>query len=113
MVDTYVPEKGDVVWSQIVGAEGHEQKGRRPFIIVSPKNFNQKMRFCFAVPITSKKKCYNFEIEIQTDDVQGVVLTNQIISFNWPHRDLQYITRAPKHTTQTIVGFLSDVLLSE
>lgn len=34
-------------------AEGHEQKGRRPVLIVSPEAFNQVTRVPVVLPITS------------------------------------------------------------
>jgi mRNA-degrading endonuclease toxin of MazEF toxin-antitoxin module len=47
-------KRGDI-W--LVGpdpAEGHEQKGRRPVLIVSPEPFNRVTKVPVVVPITSR-----------------------------------------------------------
>jgi mRNA interferase MazF len=36
----YVPDRGDVVWLTLTPQAGHEQAGRRPAIVLSPKRYN-------------------------------------------------------------------------
>ncbi|HHY38596.1 MAG TPA: hypothetical protein GX507_06695 [Clostridia bacterium] len=33
----YIPDRGDVVWLRFEPQAGHEQSGRRPALVVSPK----------------------------------------------------------------------------
>ena len=40
-------------WSGSIPSEGHEQKGRRPVLIVSPEAFNQVTKVPVVLPITS------------------------------------------------------------
>ena len=49
----YIPEQGDIVALNFDPQSGHEQKGRRPAIIISNQTFNQHMRLAFACPITN------------------------------------------------------------
>ena len=42
MVNNYIPEKGDIVWLDFTPQLGHEQRGRRPAIVLSKKAYNQK-----------------------------------------------------------------------
>jgi mRNA interferase MazF len=39
----YVPERGDIVWLDFNPQTGHEQKGKRPAIVISPKEYNEKV----------------------------------------------------------------------
>ena len=39
----YIPEQGDIVTLNFNPQSGHEQKGRRPAIIISNKIFNQHL----------------------------------------------------------------------
>jgi len=37
---TYIPDKCDVVWLDFDPQAGHEQAGRRPAFVISPKQYN-------------------------------------------------------------------------
>ena len=36
----YIPDVGDIVWINFTPQSGHEQAGRRPAVVLSPKNYN-------------------------------------------------------------------------
>lgn len=38
----YVPDRGDFVWITLNPTAGHEQTGRRPALVVSPKSYNRR-----------------------------------------------------------------------
>ncbi len=46
-------QRGDIWLVGLDPAEGHEQKGRRPVLIVSPDAFNRVTRVPVVLPITS------------------------------------------------------------
>jgi hypothetical protein len=52
----YVPDRGDIVWLNFNPQTGHEQKGKRPAIVVSPKEYNGKVNLGLFCPITSQEK---------------------------------------------------------
>jgi len=39
----YIPDRGDVVWLEFYPQAGHEQSGRRPAFVVSPRAYNKKV----------------------------------------------------------------------
>ena len=39
----YVPERGDLVWLTFNPQAGHEQAGRRPAAVLSPKAYNGRV----------------------------------------------------------------------
>jgi len=45
--------RGEIWLVGLDPAEGHEQKGRRPVLIVSPEAFNQVTKVPIVLPITS------------------------------------------------------------
>jgi mRNA interferase MazF len=45
---TYVPERGDIVWLNFNPQTGHEQAGKRPAVVISPKTYNEKTRLAIA-----------------------------------------------------------------
>jgi mRNA interferase MazF len=38
----YSPERGDIVWLNFNPQSGHEQKDKRPAVVISPKEYNEK-----------------------------------------------------------------------
>jgi mRNA-degrading endonuclease toxin of MazEF toxin-antitoxin module len=46
-------KRGDIWLVSLDPVEGHEQKGRRPVLIVSPEAFNRVTRVPIVLPITS------------------------------------------------------------
>ena len=46
-------KRGEIWLVGLDPSEGHEQKGRRPVLIVSPEAFNRITKFPVVVPITS------------------------------------------------------------
>lgn len=90
----YVPERGDAVWLDFNPQTGHEQAGRRPALIISPKAYNQKVGLALFCPITSQIKGYPFEVVIpKGSKLKGVVLSDQIKSLDWRARRAKLITK--------------------
>lgn len=58
----YIPSKGDIVTLDFDPQKGHEQKGRRPALILSNKTFNKALGLAFACPITSTKRDFPFPV---------------------------------------------------
>jgi len=57
----FVPDAGDLVWLTFDPQAGHEQAGRRPALVLSPKPYNQKSGLALACPVTSQIKGYPFK----------------------------------------------------
>ena len=108
----YIPERGDVVWINFDPQSGHEQKGKRPAIVISPKEYNKKVGLGLFCPITSKIKNYPFEVNISIKKINGVVLSDQIKSFDWRTREIEFIAKETPEKTEEIISKLS-VLLFE
>jgi mRNA interferase MazF len=56
MSKKYIPDQGDIIYITLDPSLGHEQKGRRPAVVLSSIKYNQLTELCLVVPITSKTK---------------------------------------------------------
>ena len=56
----YVPRKGDLIALTFDPQSGHEQRGRRPALVVSNDLFNKHTGLCIACPITNTDRGYPF-----------------------------------------------------
>ena len=92
MVSNYIPERADIVWLNFTPQAGHEQKGRRPALVLSPKEYNSKVGLAIFCPITSNIKQYPFEVLLPENiEVKGVVLSDQIRNLDWISRQAEFI----------------------
>jgi len=90
----YVPSRGDIIWLNFNPQAGHEQAGKRPALVLSPKEYNKKTSLIIACPITSKIKGYPFEVRVVSQKIDGVILSDQVKSFDWKVRAAQLIDQA-------------------
>ena len=96
MAAAYVPDRGDIVWLRFDPQAGHEQAGRRPALVMSPKTYNRKVRLALFCPITSRIKGYPFEVVLPVNlEAKGAVLCDQIKSLDWRVRKAAFLCAAP------------------
>lgn len=95
---TYIPERGDVVWLAFSKTLGHEQRGRRPALVLSPKSYNRISGLAIVCPITSTIRGYLFAVDIQGRKVNGSVLADQVQSAAWRERHARFIETSPVST---------------
>ncbi len=92
----YTPDRGDIVWLHFDPQAGHEQAGRRPALVISPKAYNRKVGLALFCPITSNIKGYPFEVVIpKGSKAKGAVLCDQIKSLDWRIRGAERLCPAP------------------
>ncbi len=104
----YVPDRGDIVWLNFTPQTGHEQRGKRPALILSPKIYNEKTSLCICLPITSKVKGYPFEVALPKGfKIEGVILSDQVKNLDFVARDITYICKAP---SEVLVNVQKNVL---
>jgi mRNA interferase MazF len=107
----YVPDRGDAVWLNFNPQSGHEQSGRRPAIVLSPAAYNKKVGLAIFCPITTQVKGYPFEVVIPAGlKVSGAILSDQVKSFDWKHRNARLIIRLPPLTTKEVLDKLKVLL---
>lgn len=99
------PERGDVVWLEFDPHAGSEQAGRRPALVVSPKEYNGKVGLALCCPITSRSKGYPFEVVLpDVTGVRGVILCDQIKSLDWRVRRAQRMATVPHDVMDEVTG---------
>ena len=92
----YVPDAGDLVWLTFDPQAGHEQRGRRPALILSPRLYNSKARLAIACPITSQVRGYPFEVSLPPGaTISGVVLADHVKNLDWQARRVVFEAKAP------------------
>jgi mRNA interferase MazF len=107
-----VPERGDVCWITLAPQAGHEQAGRRPAVVLSPRAYNGRVGLALLCPITSQVKGYPFEVLIPSGlPVSGAVLSDQVKSLDWRARSAERICSLPPAVMVEVLGKLGTLLL--
>ena len=111
VTEEYVPGRGDIVWMSFNPQVGHEQAGRRPALIVSPRSYNGATNLALCCPITSQVKGYPFEVALPMDvSITGVVLADQIKSLDWRARRARFECRSSNQVTSEVIGKVGTLL---
>lgn len=99
-----IPSQGDFVSISFDPQAGHEQKGRRPALVVSVTAFNRATGLAICCPITNTDRKTPFHIGVPTaSGLTGFVMCEQMKSVDYRARSAKKIGTAPKE-------FLDDVL---
>ena len=103
----YLPRKGDFVALTFDPQSGHEQRGRRPALVVSNDLFNKHTGLCIACPVTNSRRDYPFHVAIpDACDVSGVVMVEQVKSIDFRARNVKRIGPAPDAVLEEVLSLL-------
>ena len=103
----YVPRKGDFVALTFDPQSGHEQRGRRPALVVSNDLFNKHTGLCIACPITSTRRDYPFHVSIpEGQKVTGFVMVERVKSIDFRSRKAKRIGEASAKVLEETLSIL-------
>ena len=99
------------MWLTFDPQAGHEQAGRRPAVVVSPKAYNGKVGLAVFCPVTKQAKGYPFEVLIPEGlGVEGVVLSDQVKNLDWQARRAEYVCELPQYAIIEVIKKLNTLL---
>ena len=100
----YIPQKGDFITLSFDPQAGHEQKGRRPALVVSNDLFNKHTGLAIVCPVTNTDRKFPFHLAVPSgSSLTGFVMVEQVKSVDYVTRRAKFVEHAPK-------GFIEDVL---
>jgi mRNA interferase MazF len=103
----YVPRKGDLIALTFDPQSGHEQKGRRPALVISNYLFNEKTGLAIVCPITNTNLQIPFHLAVPSSSkLTGYVMVDQIKSVDFRARKAKFIETAPKELLDDVLEVL-------
>ncbi|MCP3959807.1 MAG: mRNA-degrading endonuclease [bacterium] len=103
----YIPAKGDIVAASFDPQSGHEQKGRRPALVISNNQFNRATGLAIVCPITNTRRDVPFHVALpKATSVTGVVMVEQVKSIDFRARRAQRIEKIPERTLDEVLSIL-------
>lgn len=107
----YIPVQGDIIYIESNPQTGHEQKGKRPALVVSNYTYNRFTKLAIVCPITNTNR--EFPLHLLLDGrtkTTGVIMCEQVKALDIYSRDVSYYEKAPidiiEEALDIIFGFI-------
>ena len=100
----YVPDRGDLIWTDFDPTRGREQAGRWPALVVSSAEFTENTGFAVVCPITSRVRPFPTSVVLPPGlPVAGEILTSHIRSIDTQARPVRHTGAAVPYQTAQLV----------
>ena len=103
----WIPRQGDLVALDFDQQAGHEQKGRRPALVVSKEAFNKGTGMAICCPITNTDRKMPFHVSIAgRTSLIGFVMCEQVKSLDFRSRKMKLIEQAPQDVLEDVISII-------
>jgi mRNA interferase MazF len=107
----YLPEAGDLVWTDFDPRVGREQGGRRPALVVSPAEFCRAAEFTIVCPITSRVRPFGTSVVLPPGlPITGEVLTGHVRSIDIRARPIVFVGKVPTPVLEDVRSKLAALI---
>ena len=110
----YIPDKGDFVALTFNPQSGHEQKGRRPALVISSTLFNKKTGLAIVCPITNTDRNIPLQIKLPKNCLlTGFVMSEQIKSVDYNSRKAKFIEKSDPDLLNEVLAVIDAIIYDE
>ena len=107
----YFPKQGDFIAVNFDPQSGHEQKGRRPALVVSKSEFNRHTGLAMLCPITNTFRNFPFHVPVpRGSKLTGDIMVEQTRSVDYVSRKAQFVEKAPRAVLDEVLAILDACL---
>jgi mRNA interferase MazF len=107
----YIPAKGDLIALTFDPQSGHEQKGRRPALVISNDLFNQRTGLAIVCPITNRQRDIPFHVALPGGgQVTGFVMVEQVKAIDFRARRARLIQQLSVTVLNEVLSILDACL---
>ncbi len=102
-----VPRKGELIALTFDPQSGHEQRGRRPALVVSNDLFNKHTGLCIVCPITNTHRNFPFHVAVPpVSGVTGYVMAEHVKAIDFRSRKAKRLGVAPDAVLEEVLSLL-------
>jgi mRNA interferase MazF len=103
----YIPSQGDFITMDFDPQSGHEQKGRRPALVISQTLFNQKTKLAIVCPITNTDRKHPLHVTLPDSlSLTGFIMVDQVKSIDFTSRHAKFLEKSPNTLIQEVLDIL-------
>lgn len=99
--------QGDIYLISLDPTLGHEQQGKRPVLVISPKPFNLVTKMPIVLPITSGGRFARnsgFAVEVTGGNTTGVVRCDQPRALDFDARHAKFLEQANSEVLDEVMA---------
>jgi len=106
---TYEAKQGDIITINVDPQAGHEQKGRRPALVVSNAQFHKRTNMAMICPITNTLSGFPMHVLLDSDtNTKGEIMCEQVKCLDIRARGAMY----KESISQDIMDEVIDLICS-
>ena len=103
----YIPRQGDFIAITFDLQSGHEQRGRRPALVVSKDLFNRSTGLAVVCPLTNTDRGFPFHVPVpENSSLTGFIVVEQVKSVDFRTRRAKRIERASDELLANVLSIL-------
>ncbi len=103
----YIPRQGDIIAITFDPRSGHEQKGRRPALVVSKDLFNRGTGLAIVCPLTNTEREFPFHVPVpESSSLTGFIMVEQVKSVDYRTRRAKRIEHASDELLANVLSIL-------
>jgi mRNA interferase MazF len=101
-------KQGQIIWLDFDPQIGHEQKGRRPALVISNETFNNFSSLAIVCPITNANKDHPFHVKLdERTKTKGVILSDQARILDIKARNYEIIEKVHDDILLEVIDIIS------
>lgn len=107
----YTPEQGDIVYINFHPQRGHEQKGKRPALVVSNSLLSTKSSLAFFAPITNTYRPYPTHLQLDSrTTTTGSIMCEQLKALDYNTRGIVFIEKLPDDLLEIAKNYVHAII---
>src|SRR5580693_3226870 len=106
-MSAYVPSKGDFITLTFDPQTGHEQRRRRPALVISNIAFNQATGLAIVCPLTNTDRSIPFHLPVFASSLTGFVMVEQVKSVDYNARQSRFVEPAPEQLVEDVIALVN------
>jgi mRNA interferase MazF len=106
-VAVYIPRQGDIITITFDPQSGHEQRGRRPALVVSNGLFNRSTGLAIVCPLTNTERGFPFHVPVpENSGLTWFIMVEQVKSVDFRTRRAKRIEGASDELLANVLSIL-------
>ena len=100
-------EQGDIIYLDFDPQSGHEQRGRRPALVLSNNVYNRFHNLLMVCPITNTDRGLPFHVKLDSrSKTTGVIMCDQARTLDVQARNGEFVEKAPADLVEEAVDLV-------
>ena len=107
----YIPQQGDIIYMDFNPQAGHEQRGRRPALVVSNFTYNRTTKMALVCPITNTQRGFPLHVPLDNSiKTKGYIMCEQVKTLDISARNAGFEEKAPGTIVQEVFDILYGII---